>query len=385
MIRWHIVTGEYPPQPGGVADYTRLVARQLALAGDEVHVWAPECGGEMSVDPGVMVRHLPGRFGVGARRILGQALDQAPGPYRLLVQYVPHMYGLRGMNVPFCLWLRRRRADRPWVMFHEVAFPVARGQKWRHNLLGRTQRWMARIVAEAAERVWVSIPAWEPILRTLQPRLGSVTWLPVPSNVSTQARPAQSTAIRARLGALAGDLVVGHFGTFGGPVAEALAKMLPTVLGKPGRVGLLVGRGAGELQTRLLESHPELAGRLHAAADLEADAVADHLRACDALLQPYPDGVSSRRGSVMTGLALGLPIATSEGFLSESIWRDESLVALAPAGDFPAQVAVLERLLESPDERRRLGERAAAGYARNFSVEHTVRKLREAAASGESP
>jgi hypothetical protein len=27
MLRWHIITGEYPPQPGGVSDYTRLVAR----------------------------------------------------------------------------------------------------------------------------------------------------------------------------------------------------------------------------------------------------------------------------------------------------------------------------------------------------------------------
>ncbi len=27
---WHIVTGEYPPQPGGVSDYTEAVARGLA-------------------------------------------------------------------------------------------------------------------------------------------------------------------------------------------------------------------------------------------------------------------------------------------------------------------------------------------------------------------
>src|SRR5207248_6476969 len=30
MIEWHVLTGEYPPQPGGVSDYTRQVARGLA-------------------------------------------------------------------------------------------------------------------------------------------------------------------------------------------------------------------------------------------------------------------------------------------------------------------------------------------------------------------
>ena len=33
-IDWHILTGEYPPECGGVGHYTRLVARGLAAAGD---------------------------------------------------------------------------------------------------------------------------------------------------------------------------------------------------------------------------------------------------------------------------------------------------------------------------------------------------------------
>jgi hypothetical protein len=37
----HIITPEYPPQPGGVSDYTAQVATGLAEAGDEVQVWCP--------------------------------------------------------------------------------------------------------------------------------------------------------------------------------------------------------------------------------------------------------------------------------------------------------------------------------------------------------
>ena len=45
MTTWHIITGEYPPAPGGVSDYTEAVAAGLAAAGDEVHVWCPAASG----------------------------------------------------------------------------------------------------------------------------------------------------------------------------------------------------------------------------------------------------------------------------------------------------------------------------------------------------
>ena len=53
MTRWAILTGEYPPQAGGVSDYTRLVAEGLAAVGDEVAVYAPPQGhGPDSAPPG---------------------------------------------------------------------------------------------------------------------------------------------------------------------------------------------------------------------------------------------------------------------------------------------------------------------------------------------
>src|SRR6187401_3142136 len=117
-MHWHILTGEYPPQPGGVSDYTRLVAHGLADAGDAVTIWAPPCEGADETFPGVTVRRLPDRFGPRSVRIAGGGFDRAPGPKRWLVQYVPHAFGWKAANVLFCLWLRARRRDGIWVMFH---------------------------------------------------------------------------------------------------------------------------------------------------------------------------------------------------------------------------------------------------------------------------
>ena len=60
-----ILTGEYPPQSGGVSDYTRLVVEGLAAVGDEVAVYArPQAIGPETATPGVQVFRLPDRFGL---------------------------------------------------------------------------------------------------------------------------------------------------------------------------------------------------------------------------------------------------------------------------------------------------------------------------------
>jgi hypothetical protein len=62
---FHLLTGEYPPQQGGVGDYTAALAAALARRGCEVHVWAPA---PATADRrGVTVHELPDRFGPRTR------------------------------------------------------------------------------------------------------------------------------------------------------------------------------------------------------------------------------------------------------------------------------------------------------------------------------
>jgi glycosyltransferase involved in cell wall biosynthesis len=376
MAEWHLVTGEYPPQAGGVSDYTWLLAKGLAEAGDAVEVWAPFCQGRPTSVPGVTVHRLPGHFGPRALAQLGTALSRRSGG-RLLVQYVPHMYGWKAMNLAFCSWLLLRCPVSPWVMFHEVAFPVRAGQPLRHNVLGAVQHAMASLVARAAARVFVSIPAWEGLLRRLAPLKAPVTWLPIPSTVALDADAAAVAAVRARLAPGPGGLVLGHFGTFGGPVARPLTAALESLLAAaPGRVALLLGRGSEAFAGQFLDRRPSLRGRVQATGELRAGAVAAHLRACDVLLQPYPDGVSSRRTSFMAGLALGCPTVTTLGPLSEPLWQRQDLAEAVPVEAPDDFVRRTEGLLQSPQRRHQLGRQARAGYRQFFSLQRTIQTLR---------
>lgn len=377
VVSWHILTGEYPPQPGGVSDYTRLVARGLAEAGDVVHVYAPPCDGATPLDVGVEVHRLPDNFGPRSLRVLSAMLKKSARPGRILVQYVPQAFGWRGMNLPFCFWLRAHRHDSIWVMFHEVYFPVSRKQSLTYNALGMVTRLMARLAARAAERIFVSIPAWEDLLRPLAAKQTPVCWLPIPSSIPVIADPAGTAEIRARFTHGNMARIIGHFGTYGKYMTETLMSLLPSLLsGKMERAALLLGRGGEAVRDGLLRQYPDLHGRVHATGAAGATDISLHLQACDVLLQPFVDGVSSRRTSLMAGLAHGLPIVTTTGFLTEALWAESCALRLSEVEDVEGIVSATESLLADEAESARMGRRAMELYRERFDVSHTVSTLR---------
>jgi glycosyltransferase involved in cell wall biosynthesis len=379
-VTWAIVTGEYPPQAGGVSDYTRLVARGLAAAGEKVCVWSAACAEPTPDDPGVTVRRLPGHFGPSALFRLNRELNELRPPVRLLVQYVPHAFGWKAMNLPFCLWLRTRRREEVWIMFHEVSFPLGPQQRWKHNLLGRITRLMAWLAAQAADRIFVSIPAWARVLRQLAPQAPPAHWLPVPSNLPTRADPEAVALARRQTAPDPDSMVIGHFGTFGAHVTPVLREVIVRVLNRDRhRRALLLGRGSEVFAADLERAEPSLAGRLTAPGSLSAEKVVAHLAACDVLLQPYLDGVSSRRGSFMAGLALGLPIVTTDGEFTEPLWRKTPAILLAEATDVVGLVRATDGILSDGDRRAALGKEAARLYRERFGAERVVAALLDAA------
>jgi glycosyltransferase involved in cell wall biosynthesis len=375
-MTWALLTGEYPPQPGGVSDYTRRVAGGLAKAGEEVHVWAPATSDDHAYyDPGVAVHRLPGHFGLQALRRLDAELDCLPAPRRLLVEYVPHAFGWKAMNLPFCLWLGSRRRDSVWSMFHEVAFPLAWNQPPSHNGLAVITRCMAGQVARASERIFYSTTAWLPLLE----RFGATapkTWLPIPSNLPETAGAAEIEAARVRLSNGDGSLVIGHFGTYGPQCSSLLMDVFARLLeSEAGTVALFAGRGNAQFKERFLSRHASLTQRVRA---IETDcdkALSAHLAACDVMVQPYPDGVTTRRSSLMASLALGKAIVTNSGHLTESLWQKSAAVTLVPDLRARAMGDAVRELLGSEPRRIQLGDRAAALYAESFAFCHTLQAL----------
>ena len=376
---WNIITSEYPPQPGGVSDYTCHLAAGLAAAGEEVHVWCPPAS-EPPIKPqrGVSTHRELGRFGIQDLWRIDKQLNRSQGPRRLLVQWVPHGYGCHSMNVPFCFWLwsrSLRRGDHIEIMVHEPFLTFGEGS-WRQNLPALVHRLMTLVLLRAAQKVYVSIPAWERLWRPYA--LGRPTgfqWLPIPSNIPIVSNPAGVAAVRRRY-APQETLLIGHFGTYGAAVSPLLEPVLQDLASNiKSRTILLIGIGSEAFRDRLVAEVPELAHQIHATGALNPEDLSCHIAACDLLIQLYIDGVSSRRTSMMVGLSHGKPVLTTSGSSTEPIWADTQAVALAKAGDTAAFVEQLDELCNDPGKRDRLGLAARRLYESRFDLSYTITEL----------
>ncbi len=377
---WHMITSEYPPQSGGVSDYTRVLATGLAECGDEVHIWCPMHPGTQPQDEGIELHRVCGSFSGADLRRVGEELDRFPTPRRILVQWVPHGFGYRSLNLGFCWWLwkrSRKHGDRVELMVHEAYLPFT----WRslsHNAAALVHRLMTIVLLRAADHVWISIPGWESWLRPYAfGRNLRFEWLPIFSNVPIINDPVGALEIRRKY--VDGDQVlIGHFGTFAPLITPVLEPILLSLADDtPGRVFLLMGQGSEQFRDGLIAKRPQLAAFIHATGRLPLEELSHHFTACDLLIQPYPDGVTSRRTSFMAGLAHGKPVVTTSGPLTEPLWSHSEAVSLVRSGDTQAFVNQVRRLRADGAKRLRAGAAGRRLYQERFASSHIIATLRQ--------
>ena len=335
----------------------------------------------MGNSAGVFVHRELGRFTPADLRRAGKQLDEFKAPRRLLVQWVPHGYGYQSMNLPLCLWLwtrAARRRDEVEVMVHEPYLAFGEGS-WKQSGVAAVHRLMTMVLLKAARRVWMSIPAWEERLRPYAlGRTLPFRWLPVSSNIPVVDDSASVSKTRARY-AHAGEQIIGHFGTYDRHTTGLLLKIVPALLRERERcVVLLIGRGSEAMREELIRKCPELSAQSHATGTLAAADLSLHISSCDVMLQPYIDGISSRRTSAMVCLSHGVPLVTTSGRLTEPLWAKSEAVALVAVEETEALVETTITLLSDEASRRRMSVAARALYDERFDVKRTITALREA-------
>src|SRR5258708_22079751 len=263
----------------------------------------------------------------------------------------------------------RREGTDVRIMFHEPFFYFGLSRPWR-NVFAVVQRAMAAMLLRAGTRVYYSTETWTRLLTPYGPQT-SVEVLLIPATIPVDV-PAD--AIAAARGRRRSAFVIGHFGTFGDHVGRQLDEILPALLRRlPDARVLLVGEG-GEAFARTLPS--VLHDRVDATGRLAGAEAGAALRACDLLVQPYLDGVTTRRTSVMAALTTSVPVLTTAGPLTEPVWTQTSAVALAPTGNVPALVETAAGLAADPAARAALGARGRDLYHGRFALHGTIARMR---------
>lgn len=371
---YHIIVGESTPQTGGMCVHMKLLADGLAENAD-VHVWSPDVTDLNCQSPRVKIHRVLGRLNVGDFLRTGRLLNTFPAPRRLMVYWVPHAYGPKAMNLALCLWMWFRaawRRDQVELLVQECFLPFAK-DSWRRNAVALVHRLMTIILLRAPRRVWIALPEYEDTLRpyTLGRRI-VFKWLPVPSNVAVVSDEAKVKEIRSRLSPQ--GFLIGHFGTFGRAITDLLEPIVVDVLQKTVWSVVLLGSNSEEFRNRLLKLYPELASRVHATGYLDDATMSCYLSACDVVIQPYPEGLTARRGSALAPLAHGRPLVTNATERTEALWKETRSVLFAPMTPSSFLEAV-QCLAENPSEAKRLSAAARQTYLSYFDPAHMIRTI----------
>jgi glycosyltransferase involved in cell wall biosynthesis len=359
-----------PPTLDGIGDHTARLAAALSPT-DQVRVLCAQP--DHTPLPGVEV--IPA-FDLHTRRgiqNLQEAVREHP-PDWLLVQFNQFSYGRWGLNpfLPLTLYQIKRACPSTRIAWlaHEDFMPAT---TLKFALMSTWQRAQFWALGHLADHIFFTTDYWVEAYKSWFPNT-PMQRLAVGSNIPNvnTSRDAE----RARLGIAPDAFVVGYFGSLHN---SRLLPTLRTALRQLRRLNdqvlvLYVGPEGNGLQ-EILGAVP-----VHNAGVLPAGDVSRCFAAMDLHLTPILDGVSTRRGSFMTGLQHGVPTVTTSG-PHTAPWMQaahDDAFLLAPE-DAPDQFARHARALMTNDtHRRRIGTGGQAFYRQHFDWPVLATQLRRA-------
>jgi glycosyltransferase involved in cell wall biosynthesis len=288
----HFVSGEYPPDVGGVGDYT--VRLRAALA-------------ERGTLSTVITRRQVGRWDA---RALAWIIGHLPSSGVVHVQYQAGAFDLLGDICLLPLLLRRLRPrTRTVTTFHDVRLPY---------LFPRAGGLRARALQLLALTSHAVIGSDRRDLQSLGVR---GLRIPIGSNVSCAPPDGYDrNQFRAGLGLETEDLAVVYFGLLNASkgLDLLLATMEQLIARKPRTHLLLLGGETGasdptdRVTARAVASKiGELSQNVTRTGWLPPRQLSAYLLAGNVALLPYVDGASARRGSLLACAAHGLPIVST--------------------------------------------------------------------------
>ncbi|NTU63527.1 MAG: glycosyltransferase family 4 protein [Chloroflexi bacterium] len=358
-----LLTGEYPPQQGGVGDFTRELARALIAAGYEAQVITGsrrQAARSVMHEDGIVVQRAISSWGM---RCWGQLADIARHECFdvLNIQYEPAAYAMQvGVNFLPSSWVRRQIKVPMVSTFHDLLvpylFPKAGPLRWE----------VVEYLARHSDAVIVTNGEDHARLSNLQSPTSNLHVIPIGSNINPSvAGDFDQAAEQARWGIRPDEYLLGYFGFLnlskgGSDLMQALKVLSDR--GLPVKLLLIGGRtGSSDptnaeyaAQVEQLIDSLRVKDRVVATGYLEPPEVSRALLTCDVIALPYVDGASLRRGSLLAAIAHGKAIVTTEPrYPIEGLIHEDSVLYVS-LSDPQALAVALQRVLKDDALRARL-------------------------------
>lgn len=396
-----LVTGEYPPMRGGVADYTAYLAAGLRRQGVEPLVLtstrARAAGPSGIPSAAPPASHYTSTWGFPMWRRTVDVI-RATTPDVVHVQYQAGAYDLHVAVNLLPLRLRAIRGrPRVVVTFHDLKFPYILPKA------GPLRPLSVRLLARSADAVIVtnaedaselaggqaSDGNYPDRLRPFGPAFHRI---PIGSNIMSRPPHGYNRALwRQRMGVAPDELLLSYFGFLGhSKGVDLLLEALTGLRDSGANVKLVMVGGASgdnnlsdrgyEARIRQMADQPRLRGCVIWTGFTEADNVSANLLASDACVLPFREGPSLRHGTLIAAIVHGLPIISTTPRPLPPLQPGLQLVAgetalLTEHGSAPRLAEAIRELYASPELRARLAAgstRLSAAFGWDAIAEQTI-------------
>ncbi|MBN9388912.1 MAG: glycosyltransferase [Chloroflexi bacterium] len=390
-----LLSAEFPPQPGGVGDYTACLAKALQEAGTgQVRVLTGRTATSDAEDFPYKVVRIKGwgwtslpliaaRFKGEARQVVN--IQYQTGAYRMhpAINFLP-------------LYLRFKLGKaRPKIVttFHDLRVP------YLFPKAGKVRTWVNRLLLKTSDRAIMTNPADYQQALAWGINESRLRLVPIGSNIEAGANfpsDLDRAVFRRGLGLNEGDFAIGYFGLVNRSKGlDTLLTALASLVKEDRSFKLvIIGGETGQTDTTNTAYAGEIASLVEKLGLSEAVIRTGHqtaeetsrlFYAIDAVALPFRDGASFRRGSLLAPLAHGLPVISTwpptgpempgnlGGIPGDPQLLDGRNILLVNPED-PAQLAtVIRRVREEPELRATL-QSGAFTLARHFGWPEIARR-----------
>lgn len=403
-MRVLVISPTFPPIHSGGADHAFRMCQYLAGREIEIHVLT-SCIENVATDPSLRIYPVMRTW----------SWAEMPRLLRIARRYRPDV-----LNIHFSGGIY---ADQPMVTFaptfmkkalpglrvvtqieypepvsvHRLSFQARGGRKLAARLAGtRDVDYGYGTILRDSDRIILLSDAYRPML---SPHYSGIddkcVLIPPPPLMRMCAKPADWARRQGRekLGVGPDEFLVAYFGyIYPGKGIETLLRGFQSVVKQKGKVRLVVVGGSNEIVLKRL-------GRNNYARELqglareigldgkvswtgyypaESDLGSIYLRAADACVLPFDDGVLLHRSSFAAAAVHGLPIITTRGDTLEPPFVDGRNVLLCTPQDPTSLAGALTSLIERPELRRNLSAGVLSMAREWFSWDRAIERLMEA-------
>ncbi len=359
-MRIGLITGEYPHMQGGVAAYTHLLAQKLDERGHEVFLLASKGAQQQQPTlPLTRIRH----WGMGI-------LTTVPGwaqQHRLDILNLQFQTAAFQMS-PWVHFLPQTTQTPFVTTFHDLRFP------YLFPKAGALRDWIVMHLARTSDGTIVTNAEDQQRLA----HLPQIAMIPIGSNIALEPLPAEAhNQWREQAGAAEDDFLLAHFGFLNhskgvDTLLRALAQLDERI--KLVMVGERIGasdatNAAYARQIDALVASLGLEGRVTWTGAAPAHEISAYLQAADAVVLPYRDGASYRRGTLLAAIEQEAAIiSTTPRVPVTDFISGENMLLTVPENP-TALAEAIQNLYESPDVRQQL-QRGAAALRNRFDWDH---------------